>query len=52
MELNDRFTEQSIELLVLTTALDPKDQFKKFDIDKICVLAEKFYSEDFDASEV
>ena len=52
MELNDRFTEQSIELLVLSFALDPKDQFKKFDIDKICVLAEKFYSEDFDASDV
>ncbi|XP_017248347.1 uncharacterized protein LOC108219412 [Daucus carota subsp. sativus] len=52
MELNDRFTEQSIELLVLSSALDPKDQFKKFDIDKICVLAEKFYLEDFDASEV
>ncbi|XP_074374121.1 uncharacterized protein LOC141714503 [Apium graveolens] len=40
-ELNDRFTEQSIELLVLSSALDPKNQFKKFDIDQICVLAQK-----------
>ena len=52
MELNDRFTEQSIELLILSSALDPKDQFKKFDMDKICKLAEKFYPEDFDISEV
>lgn len=27
--------EQSIELLVLSSTLDPKNQFKKFDIDKI-----------------
>nr|XP_017250864.1 PREDICTED: uncharacterized protein LOC108221501 [Daucus carota subsp. sativus] len=51
-ELNDRFTEQSIELLVLSAALDPKDHFKRFDINKICELAEKFYPGDFDASEV
>ncbi|XP_017250865.2 uncharacterized protein LOC108221502 [Daucus carota subsp. sativus] len=51
-ELNDRFTEQRIELLVLSAALDPKDHFKRFDIDKICELAEKFYPGDFDASEV
>ncbi|CAM8884790.1 unnamed protein product [Rhodiola kirilowii] len=52
MELHDRFTEQSIELLTLSSALDPKNQFKKFDMEKICRLAEKFYPEDFDASEV
>ncbi|KAL9685702.1 hypothetical protein QQ045_023153 [Rhodiola kirilowii] len=52
MELHDRFTEQTIELLTLSSALDPKNQFKKFDMEKICRLAEKFYPEDFDASEV
>ncbi|XP_050369068.1 uncharacterized protein LOC126787190 [Argentina anserina] len=52
MELNDRFTEQRIELLTLSSALDPKNQFKKFDMEKICRLAEKFYPEDIDASEV
>ncbi|CAM8951655.1 unnamed protein product [Rhodiola kirilowii] len=52
MKLHDRFTEQSIELLTLSSALDPKNQFKKFDMEKICRLAEKFYPEDFDASEV
>ncbi|XP_050378456.1 uncharacterized protein LOC126795730 [Argentina anserina] len=52
MELNDRFTEETIELLIWSSALDPKNQFKKFDMEKICKLAEKFYPEDFDTSEV
>ncbi|XP_050374625.1 uncharacterized protein LOC126792201 [Argentina anserina] len=52
MELNDRFTEETIELLIWSSALDPKNQFKNFDMEKICKLAEMFYPEDFDASEV
>ncbi|KAL9677950.1 hypothetical protein QQ045_015788 [Rhodiola kirilowii] len=52
MELHDRFTEQGIELLTLSSAFDPKNQFKNFDMEKICRLAEKFYPKDFDASEV
>lgn len=46
-ELNSRFSEEAIELLILSSALDPKDAFKSFDIDKICSLADKFYPEDF-----
>nr|KJB80131.1 hypothetical protein B456_013G082100 [Gossypium raimondii] len=32
------FNEHVVELLTLTTALDPNEFFKLFDIDKICVL--------------
>ncbi|KAK8349683.1 hypothetical protein V6Z11_A06G161000 [Gossypium hirsutum] len=37
-ELKSRFNENVVELLTLTTALDPKEFFKLFDIDKICIL--------------
>ncbi|GFY99215.1 hypothetical protein Acr_13g0006160 [Actinidia rufa] len=46
-ELNNRFSEGAIELLILSSALEPKDDFKSLDIDKICTLAEKFYPGDF-----
>nr|KJB66748.1 hypothetical protein B456_010G155800 [Gossypium raimondii] len=36
-ELKSRFNEHVVELLTLTTALDPKEFFKLFDIDKICI---------------
>ncbi|PVH31807.1 hypothetical protein PAHAL_9G237200 [Panicum hallii] len=39
-ELNSRFSEQAIELLILCTSLDPSDSFN---IDKVCSLASKFY---------
>ncbi|KAM5583814.1 hypothetical protein ABKV19_003607 [Rosa sericea] len=46
MELNSRFNEQTRELLILSSALDPRFDFQSFDIDKICCLAEKFYPHD------
>ena len=46
-ELNSRFSEQTVELLVLSSSLDPADGFKSFNIDSICNLAEKFYPRDF-----
>ncbi|XP_075499737.1 uncharacterized protein LOC142538264 [Primulina tabacum] len=46
-ELNSRFSEETVELLILSSALDPKDNFIWFNIDKICTLAEKYYPEDF-----
>jgi len=52
MELNSRFSEQTVELLTLSSALDPVDGFKSFDIDNICSLAEKFYPHDFTPNEV
>ncbi|KAK5785907.1 hypothetical protein PVK06_040529 [Gossypium arboreum] len=50
-ELKSKFNENVIELLTLTTALDPKEFFKLFNIDKICILVNKFYLEDFSKQE-
>lgn len=47
MELNTRFNESSVELLSLSTSLDPKNSFDSFNSDDICKLATKFYPEDF-----
>ncbi|KAH1056689.1 hypothetical protein J1N35_034754, partial [Gossypium stocksii] len=49
--LKSRFNENVVELLTLTTALDPKEFFKLLDIDKICILVNKFYPEDFSQQE-
>ncbi|XP_021804609.1 uncharacterized protein LOC110748938 [Prunus avium] len=46
-ELNDRFPEQTVELLTLSSSLDPRNSFKSFNIEHICKLAEKFYPADF-----
>ncbi|XP_075507303.1 uncharacterized protein LOC142544109 [Primulina tabacum] len=51
-ELNSRFSDETVELLILSSALDPKDNFKWFNIDKICILAEKYYPEDFTGQEM
>src|SRR5262249_827157 len=47
MELNCSFSDSTIELLTLSSALDPTNSFKSFDADAICKLASKFYPEDF-----
>nr|XP_028961608.1 uncharacterized protein LOC114826076 [Malus domestica] len=46
-ELNSRFSEGAIELLILSSALEPREAFKAFNIDHICKLVEKFYPLDF-----
>nr|XP_027069384.1 uncharacterized protein LOC113694727 [Coffea arabica] len=46
-ELHSRFNDHTVELLVLSTALDPRNGFMLFKIDDICKLAEKFYLNDF-----
>ncbi|XP_057479268.1 uncharacterized protein LOC130766649 [Actinidia eriantha] len=51
-ELNNRFSEGAMELLILSSALEPNDGFKSLDIDKICTLAEKFYPSDFTNQEM
>ncbi|XP_062075657.1 uncharacterized protein LOC133779756 [Humulus lupulus] len=51
-KLNYRFNEHSVELLVLSTAFDPRDGFKWFKIDDICKLAKKFYPDDFSEQEL
>ncbi|KAL5807740.1 hypothetical protein ACOSQ3_028431 [Xanthoceras sorbifolium] len=50
--LNSRFPEQTIELLTLSMALSPVDGFKSFNVDDICTLATKFYSQDFDKNDI
>ncbi|GAV57999.1 LOW QUALITY PROTEIN: Dimer_Tnp_hAT domain-containing protein, partial [Cephalotus follicularis] len=50
-ELNSRFDENMVELLILSSALDPKDSFKSFSVDKICSLVSIFYPEDFTEQE-
>ncbi|XP_050125732.1 uncharacterized protein LOC126602993 [Malus sylvestris] len=51
-ELNSRFSEEAMELLILSSALEPREAFKAFNIDHICKLAEKFYSMDFTEKEL
>ncbi|XP_021830276.1 zinc finger MYM-type protein 1-like [Prunus avium] len=51
-ELNTRFPDGTVELLSLRSALDPRDAFKRFNIDDICTLAEKLYPLDFTTTEL
>ncbi|KAL1363046.1 hypothetical protein AAHE18_03G123000 [Arachis hypogaea] len=51
-ELNSRFNEQTIELLTLSCALDPKDNFKSFNMGEISKLKEKFYPLYFSSNEL
>ncbi|XP_027148735.1 uncharacterized protein LOC113749245 [Coffea eugenioides] len=47
LEMKNRFKEDVIELLILSSALHPKDNFQAFNIEQICQLVNKFYSADF-----
>ena len=51
-ELNSRFSDGTMELLILSSALEPKDNFKSFKADAIYKLVEKFYPEDFNEQEM
>ncbi|XP_028082821.1 uncharacterized protein LOC114284129 [Camellia sinensis] len=46
-ELNNRFKEDVMELLVLNSVLDPRNGYRSFKIEDICNLANKFYPMDF-----
>jgi hypothetical protein len=50
-ELDNRFGENAMELLTLSSALNPKNAYKSFKIDDICILAEKYYPLDFSEQE-
>ncbi|XP_042396678.1 uncharacterized protein LOC121986807 [Zingiber officinale] len=52
MELNCRFSEATMELLALCSALDPTDSFKRFNMGDICKLASKFYPANFTQQEI
>ncbi|XP_044335987.1 uncharacterized protein [Triticum aestivum] len=49
VELNDRFSVQTTELMTLCASLDPRHD--SFDISKICMLVDKFYPADFSSQE-
>jgi hypothetical protein len=46
-ELNCRFSEHTVELLILSSTLDPRTARESFRIDDICQLVNKFYPQDF-----
>ncbi|XP_073131433.1 uncharacterized protein [Henckelia pumila] len=50
-EINGRFSGDAMELLVLSTALNPKNAMEYFRISYICKLVEKFYAQDFTRDE-
>jgi hypothetical protein len=50
-KLDNRFSEGTMELLTLSSALDPNDAYKSFNINDICRLAEKNYPLDFSEQE-
>jgi len=51
-ELNSIFSDGTVKLLVLSSALEPKDNFKSFKADVIYKFAEKFYPKDFNEQEM
>jgi hypothetical protein len=46
-ELNSKFNDHAMELLTLSSALDPKEMRNSFRIDDICTLVDKYYPQDF-----
>ncbi|XP_028052574.1 uncharacterized protein LOC114257058 [Camellia sinensis] len=50
-ELNNRFKEDVMKLLVLSSVLDPRDGYRSFKIEDIFKLANKFYPMDFSEQE-
>ncbi|KAG9458270.1 hypothetical protein H6P81_002778 [Aristolochia fimbriata] len=50
-ELNTRFSDHTMDLLILSAALDPQDRYKSFNINNICELVDKFYPDDFTEQE-
>ncbi|XP_062158677.1 uncharacterized protein LOC133866142 [Alnus glutinosa] len=46
-ELNRRFSEHAVDLLIFGSTLDPRAALESFIIDDICQLGNKFYPQDF-----
>ena len=40
-ELNNRFSAETMDLLTLSSALDPKEEYKSLNIDDICTYAKR-----------
>jgi len=52
LELEHKFTDGVVELLSLSSALHPSGNFRSFNVDNICNLAEKFYPQDFTSQDI
>nr|KAJ0198233.1 hypothetical protein LSAT_V11C700368020 [Lactuca sativa] len=50
-ELNNRFNDQTMELVSLSSTLASKEHHKVINVDQICLLVEKYYPEDFTEQE-
>ena len=50
--MNYRFSDNTMELISLSTALDPREMRTTFRIGDICKLVQKFYPRDFEAYEM
>ena len=46
-ELNRKFNERTMQLLILSSALDLKNGYMSFKIADICNLVNQFYPQDF-----
>ncbi|XP_024178191.1 uncharacterized protein LOC112184143 [Rosa chinensis] len=46
-ELDSRFTDDSLEILVLSATFDPRDNFRSFKFEDVNNLALRFYPQDF-----
>ncbi|XP_042410354.1 uncharacterized protein LOC121999783 [Zingiber officinale] len=50
-EINGRFSDDTMELLTLSNALNPQNAAESFRVVDICKLVEKFYAQDFTRDE-
>ncbi|XP_015950208.1 uncharacterized protein LOC107475075 [Arachis duranensis] len=50
-ERNGRFNDNMVELLTLSSTLDPRDNYKFFSVNKVYELVERFYLDDFSDQE-
>ncbi|KAL9668111.1 hypothetical protein QQ045_002486 [Rhodiola kirilowii] len=50
-ELNNRFNDDTVELIILSSTLDPKELRTTLRVDDICKLVDKFYPINFDEDE-
>ncbi|QHO54136.1 Zinc finger MYM-type protein [Arachis hypogaea] len=50
-EFNGRFNDNMVELLTLSSTLDPRDNYKFSSVNKVCELVERFYPGDFSDQE-
>ncbi|XP_060972539.1 uncharacterized protein LOC133038413 [Cannabis sativa] len=47
-EISNKFDDNAMELLILSSTLDPREMCVSFKIDDICKLVQKYYSQDFE----